>query len=290
MNQTVMRAKPTRDGHGLTRTRHGRGGPGLGAVPPPQGRRRLPAKIAKRLDEAGVSVAEVEGLSLEEVLAFPGIGPLTVRRLERYLGRPFESHAQYWIDRGLSARLADMLAGAGIRTVEQLRRQRREDLLNVKGIGRQSVERLLQLGRPSPARPLTFLDKVPKARLWVEAGITAGCARRLVAAGITSIARLAKLTRDDLLAIHGISEPTVAKLEKLLGRPLAESVAACWRARGLPTQLANTLQGARVSTLEQLAAMSREELLSLSGIGPTGLAACERLLGQPLRSDPKGRR
>ncbi len=290
MNQTVMRAKPTRgpggreadtDGHGLTRTGHGWGR-----------RRRLPADVAKRLAGAGVTVAEVERLTREQVLELPGIGELTGKRLERYLGRPFESHAPYWIERGLSARLSHKLAVAGIRSEEQLRRLRRADLLKIKGLGTKQVEHLLHFGRPAPARqrPLRFLDKVPQARLWVEAGITPGCARRLVAAGITSIAHLKRPTRDDLLAIHGISEATVEKCEKVLGRPFAESVAACWRARGLPTHLANVLQRSGISSLEQLAAMSREDLLGLNGIGPTGLAACERLLGQPLRSDPKGRR
>jgi DNA-directed RNA polymerase alpha subunit len=184
-----------------------------------------------------------------------------------------------------------MLAAAGIRSVEQLRRLRRGDLLKINGIGPKSVERLLQFGRPAPApcRPLTFLEKVPQARVWIEAGITAGCARRLVAAGITSIARLEKVTRDDLLAIRGVSEATIAKCEKVLGRPLAESAASWMRARGLPAYAANALQRAGVRTLEKLAGMTREELLNLDGIGETGLAACERLLGHPLRSDPKGR-
>ena len=300
MNQAAVRAEPGRgpgggeadtDGHGLTRTGHGRCGLGLAAAaPPPRRPRRLPAKVAERLAEAGVTAADVERLTLEEVLDLPGVGPLTVERLERYLGRPFASHAAYWIERGLSARLAQRLAAAGIRSEEQLRRLRRADLLKIKGLGRRNVVLLLHFGRPATARqrPLTFLEKVPQARLWVEAGIIAGCARRLVAAGITSIAHLEKLTRDDLLAIRGISARTVAKCEKLVGRPLAESAAACWRARGLPAYLANVLQGAGVSSLEQLAAMSREEFLSLNGSGPTGLATCERLLGQPLQPDPTG--
>ena len=281
------------DGHGLTRTGHGRGGLGLAAAAPPQQRRRrLPADAAKRLAEAGVTLAEVERLTLEEVRDLPGVGGLTVKRLERYFGRPFESHAPYWIERGLSARLAQKLAVAGIRSEEQLRRLRRADLLKIKGLGTKQVELLLHFGRPAPARqrPLTFLEKVPQARVWVEAGISPGCARRLVEARITSTAKLEKLTRDDLLAIRGISRTTVAKCEELLGRPLGESTAAWWRARGLTAQLAHVLEGAGVRSLEQLGAMSREEFLGLNGVGQKGLAACERLLGQPFRTDPKGRR
>ena len=249
-------------------------------------RRRLSQHATRTLAKAGVTLEDVERLTLEEVLALPGIGPGTVGHLERCLGKPFVSHAPYWIERGLSASVAGALAAAGIRTEEKLRCMGREDLLKVEGLGPKTVEFVLFLGKPLPERrrPLSFLERVPQARIWVEAGIIPGCARRLVAAGITTIGHLERLTRDDLLAIRGISEATIEQCEKLLGRPFRNSISGYWRAKGLQPQIANTLSRGGVGSLEQLALMSREEVLRLNGMGGTGLTACEKLLGRPSHS------
>jgi predicted flap endonuclease-1-like 5' DNA nuclease len=249
----------------------------------PRRRYRLPAKVAKILAQAGLTLAEVEPLTLEELLAIPGVGPRTVWRLERTLGRRFESHAPYWIKRGLSARLARTLAAAGIRTEQALKRMRREDLLKIKGIGPKTARTLLSLGAPPAAKPAarTFLERVPQARVWIEAGIIPCCAARLVRAGITDIAALARASREDLLGIRGIEKATLEKCERLLGRPLP-SISAYWREKGLPPQLANALLRAGVHSIETLAAMSREDLLGIHGIGDRGLQHCEELLGRPM--------
>lgn len=251
----------------------------------PWRRRRLPVKAAKTLARARITLEEIGNLTLEEVLAIPGFGQRTVWHLERALGRRFESHAPYWIERGLSVRLAQALAAAGIRTEQALKRLRYEALLKIEGIGPISARALLSFGAPPAEKPVarTFLERVPQARIWVEAGIIPSCAARLVRAGITDLEALARASREDLLGIRGIKKGTLEKCEKLLGRPLP-SVSAYWREKGLPQQLANSLRKAGIESIEILAAMSREELLNIHGIGDRGLECCEALLGRPMCS------
>ncbi len=256
-------------------------------APALRSRRRVPAQVAKTLKRAGVTIPELEGLTREAVLALPRVGPWTVRQIERFRGRSFETCAPYWIARGIPATVAVALAAAGIRTDEQLRGMQRDDLLGIEGIGLHAAEMLLSLfgspGKPSKPTPRTFLERMPQARIWVEAGIIPCCAARLVKAGVTSTTALAHASREDLLAIRGIDERTLEKCEELLGRPL-RSITAYWREKGLPLPFANALLRAGIESVKALAALSREDLLRIPGLGSRGLQLCEELLGRPLCS------
>jgi predicted flap endonuclease-1-like 5' DNA nuclease len=133
--------------------------------------------------------------------------------------------------------------------------------------------------RAKPQEP-TFLDKLPQARIWVEAGISPGCAGKLVRAGYTSLAGLARASREDILSIHGVSTRTLEQLEELLGRPL-RSFFSYWKEKGLHPKIAKSLNGAGIESLEALEKLTRKELRAM-GIGSVGIQQCEELLGRPI--------
>ena len=210
-----------------------------------------------------------------------------MKQLERVLGRAFESHAPYWIERGFSKRLARALAAAGIRTEEDLTSLRREEILQrVKGIGPKTERIVLEFGLPpcegTPTR--AHGAGVHQGSLWIDAGIAPCCAARLVRAGFTSMEHLEGASREDVLGIRGISEGTLAKCEQLLGHPLRTSIFVYWTDRGVPVRFANALHRAGIESLEALAEKSREELLGILGLGVGGLRCCEELLGHALPS------
>src|SRR5215218_6496168 len=95
----------------------------------------------------------------------------------------------------------------------------------------------------------TYLDRVPEAGKLVEAGMRPTAAVRLARAGYTSLEKLAAATRDELLAIHGVSLGTVEECERLLGHPLPSPL-AYWRGQGLNTHLAKVLCKARIESVE----------------------------------------
>jgi hypothetical protein len=133
--------------------------------------------------------------------------------------------------------------------------------------------------RATPPQP-TFLDKLPQARVWVEAGISPACAGKLVRAGYTSLAGLARASREDILSLRGVSTRTLAQLEELLGRPL-RSFYSYWKKKGLHPKIAKSLNGAGIESLEALEKVTRKELRAM-GIGFVGVQQCEELLGRPI--------
>jgi hypothetical protein len=135
--------------------------------------------------------------------------------------------------------------------------------------------------------PPALLDRLPQARIWIEAGISLACAGRLVRAGYTSLEDLGGASREDLLAVGGIGDGTMEKLEGLLGHPLP-SPSSFWREKGMPPRVATALAYAGIDSLEALGKLSREELLALR-IRRPGLEQCEALLGRPIHSRARPR-
>jgi hypothetical protein len=124
----------------------------------------------------------------------------------------------------------------------------------------------------------SYLKRDPGARPLVEAGLRPIAAVRLARAGYTSLEKLAGATRDDLLAIRGVSLGTVEACERLLGHPLPWPT-AYWTGRGLPTNLARRLCRAGIDSLEALGKLSFKDMRAL-GIGLANIRKCEVLLGR----------
>jgi hypothetical protein len=125
-------------------------------------------------------------------------------------------------------------------------------------------------------RVRTYLDRVPEAGKLVEAGLRPTAAVRLARAGYTSLEKLAAATRDELLAIHGVSLGTVEACERLIGHPLP-SPFGYWREQGLPSHLARVLCRAKIESVEALARLSYKEKRAL-GIGVVGMRECDAVL------------
>jgi hypothetical protein len=141
--------------------------------------------------------------------------------------------------------------------------------------------------RPKSTEPPALLDRLPQARIWIEAGISLACAGKLVRAGYASLEDLDGASREDLLAVGGIGAGTLEKLEQLLGHPLP-SPSSVWLEKGLPPRVATALGKAGIDSLEALGKLSREELLAL-GVRRPGLERCEALLGRPIHSKARPR-
>ena len=244
--------------------------------------------VARSLRDAGLkSPAELATWTREQVLEMPRMGGASVKALERALGCSFASATDAWTRLGLPPRVARALVAAGIQTLEELARKSREELLALKAMGEKAVHCCeVLLGRASQngaqGRWTAFLRRMPKAAIWVDAGVAPRTAAALVRAGITGLEALARLTRDEVLSIPGVGEDSVKKCEKVLGRQLA-SLPGLWRERGLPAWVANRLHAGGIGTFEALAQLSREDLSDL-GLESVGIRHCEQVLGRPVFS------
>jgi nucleotidyltransferase/DNA polymerase involved in DNA repair len=105
----------------------------------------------------------------------------------------------------------------------------------------------------------------------------------LCKAGYRNPDHVAGLTREELLRIWAVGEDTLRKIEAALGRPLS-SPALIWRKRGIGGLAARMLVEAGIETLDQLAAVTREELLRLDGMGGRLVAQIENGLGIRLKT------
>jgi DNA repair protein RadC len=255
-------------------------------------------KSAKGLAAAGYrSLTDLAGATQENLLAISGVGPAALAMLEAALGRPIPCTRKrrilppdvrpwpdlVWRKRGLPASAAITFDIEGM-TLERLRSISREELLALPGVGRETVKACeLMIGAPISSRKID-----PVEAFWREQGIFPLPARALWQAGIASLADLRPLCRDDLLAVPGVSEVTLARLEALLGYTVP-SRADYWLRRGLPLGFANVLAREKIGSLADLAALSREQFLSFRGVGRAALWRCERLLGHKLPSRPHDR-
>jgi len=244
------------------------------------------------LSEAGfLSLADLEGLTREQLRAIRGVGLSTLEVIEELLGKPLPRERksrsaparppwpeEVWRKRGLPPGAAITFTQVGM-TLERLRVISREELLGMLGVGPQAVhacERLI--GKPIPSR-----KRDPVAALWRSQGIQAKAARSLSQAGIGTPADLRKLSREELLALPGIGTTVLGRLEALVGSEIP-SRTAYWLRRKVSLVVAHTLIRQGIFTLEDFGGLTRDEFLSLPGLGPYALRQCERLLGRGLSS------
>jgi hypothetical protein len=129
----------------------------------------------------------------------------------------------------------------------------------------------------------SLAQKQTPAGFWVRAGLIPMAATGLVRAGILSLEDLARLSREDLLAIRGVGEESLARCEALLGWPLP-SIKSVWKEAGLALITAHALHRAGIDSLEKLAAQTRESFLAQEGLGEVALRTCEAILGRKLDS------
>lgn len=250
-------------------------------------------RSARALAAAGYhALADLRPVTREQLLAIPGVGPASLTVLEEALGRlipaqrkrrsaPSPTHPwpeTVWRRRGLSPWAASTFAREGM-TLERLGSLSREDLLGRVGVGPGALEACeLILGRSIPSRKVG-----PVEAFWRDQGIPLQQARALSRAGIASLADLQKVSREELLALRGIRENTLARLEGILGSAIPSRIED-WIRLGLPRGYAIKLVREGIYTLAELAALSREQFLSFRSLGRAALWRCERLLGRKLSS------
>jgi hypothetical protein len=250
-------------------------------------------RSARALAAAGYhALADLRPVTREQLLAIPGIGPAAVAVLEDSLGRPIPSQRKrrsaprpthpwpetVWRRRGLSPWAASTFAREGM-TLERLGSLAREDLLGKVGVGPGALAACeLILGRPIPSRKVG-----PVEAFWRDQGIPLQQARVLSRAGIASLEDLEKVSREEILALRGVRDITLARLEEILGNTVP-SRTEDWIRLGLPRGYANALVRERIYTLAELAALSREQFLSFRSLGRAALWRCEKLLGRKLPS------
>lgn len=129
----------------------------------------------------------------------------------------------------------------------------------------------------------TFLKKHPEARTWITLRVKPRTALALCKAGYRNPNAVSGLTREELLGIWAVGEGTLRKIETALGRSLS-SPTLVWRERGLGGLVARMLVEAGIETLEQLAAITKEELLKLDGMGGRLVNQIENSLGIRFRT------
>lgn len=185
---------------------------------------------------------------------------------------------------GLIPRAALALAGAGVRSLADLEGRTRKELLAIPGVGVASVDLLGELlGHPQRPQARPF----PEDR-WRQRGIPPAAAVTFVLVGMT-MERLRSITREELLALARVGPATVRACELLLGSPIpsrrpADPVTAFWRSRGIPANAARSLSQAGITSPEDLARCSREDLLSLPRVRRSVLRRLEAILGAEIPS------
>jgi len=144
--------------------------------------------------------------------------------------------------------------------------------------------------RPGPDRSYSlWLGKYPEAGYWLKGGLSPRAARELVKAGFHTLEDLGGTNREKLSGIPGIGSQSLAQLERLLGASIP-SWSRYWLERGVRPQVAHALARAEIDSIEKLGRMTREQLLSFSGLGEGALRSCEAALGRPLDSAARDRR
>lgn len=164
-------------------------------------------------------------------------------------------------------------------TLSALRKMTRRDLLNIQGIGPRSLqvcERLL--GRPLPAE-----QPHAEIRYWLSRGLQHRSARALVRAGISSLPDLAGKSREELQSLGGVGSQVIARLEELLGFPLPLR-SRYWMELGLSLILSRKLVHARIYSVADFSALTRESFLAIPSLSETALDLCQKVTGRTLRS------
>jgi len=255
-------------------------------------------RSARALAEAGcLSLADLEGVTREELLAIPGVGASTLEILEELLARPLAREGkgrvpprprplwpeEVWRKRGLPPTAAIAFAQVGM-TLERLGDISREELLGMPGVGSHALRICeLMIGKEIRSHRLN-----PIAAFWKGKGLSCKTAGALSQAGIASPEELRKLSREELLSLPGIGDITIHRLEALLGSKIP-SRTETWLSRGLALPIANALAREGINSLEALGRLTREQFLAIRGLGYYALGQCQKLLGRRLPSQPIGR-
>jgi len=175
--------------------------------------------------------------------------------------------AWYWLKRGLHPKAARELAQAGYRTLEDLAGRTREDLAAIPGVGTRTLGRLEELlGSLIPSRRGD----------WAKRGLPPNVSNALDRAGIDSLEKLGRLTREQFLSIDWLGEGSLEACERLLGRRLDSPVRE-WRQRGLRAPAAYRLAGAGIRTVEELAELP-DLALHRMGLLSRDIALCRSLV------------
>lgn len=164
-------------------------------------------------------------------------------------------------------------------TLAELRTMTRRKFLNLQGIGPRSLqvcERLL--GCPLPSE-----QPDAEIRYWLSRGLQHRSARALVRAGISSLPDLAGTSREALQSLGGVGSHVIARLEELLGCPLPLR-SRYWMELGLSLILSRKLVHARIYSVADFSALTRESFLAIPGMGETALDLCQKATGRTLRS------
>jgi hypothetical protein len=245
----------------------------------------LAPRAALALARAGfLSLSDLEGRSVSQLLAIPGVGRFSVEILGELLGwpRPSESRSfpeGLWRQRGIPPEAAVTFVQVGM-TMARLRSITREELLTLFRVGPATVRACeLLLGKPIPSRR----PADPVAAFWRDRGIPAKAAKSLSQAGIASPEDLAGCSREDLLSLPRVGNSALRRLEKILGTRIPSRIAD-WQRRGLSLYVTHALLRAGLRTLEDLDSLTRDQFLALPGLGLYALDQCEKLLGRKLPS------
>jgi hypothetical protein len=181
-------------------------------------KRGLHADAAITFAQMGMTIERLKTMTREELLSLRGVGIGSLRTCELIIGRKIPTRRMsdpveaFWRGQGISPKTAGVLSQAGIRSLEDLREQSREDLLALRGIGGISLERLeTLLGGRIPSR----------AAFWLSRGLDVGVANVLVREGINDLDDLGNLTCKRFLSFRGAGYRALGQCEKLLGRRLS---------------------------------------------------------------------
>ncbi|HWM93492.1 MAG TPA: helix-hairpin-helix domain-containing protein [Thermoanaerobaculia bacterium] len=174
--------------------------------------------------------------------------------------------AFYWLKRGIHPKAARELAAAGILTLDDLAGRTREDLSAIPGMGLRSLAKLEEmLGSVIPSRKGD----------WEERGLPRIVANALGRAGIDSMEKLGRLTREQFLSFSGLGEGSLKACERILGRPLDSPVRSL-RQQGLRAFAAHRLSRAGFRTVQELAKMS-DLALRRMGLPSRDIEVCRSL-------------
>jgi hypothetical protein len=152
----------------------------------------------------------------------------------------------YWVRLGFSPKTSRSLVKAGLRNVADLAGWSREQVAALPWLAKRSLARLEQVrGAPLPSR----------RSFWEQRGVPPIVRNALARAGIDSLEKLGKMTREELLSFPRLGKMALRECERVLGRPL-DSPLDAWRQRGLPPHAAYCLARGGIRTVEHLAALS----------------------------------
>ena len=163
---------------------------------------------AVALSRAGIrSLDDLAGWDRDRLEPLRGIGPTELRRCETLLGRALPPRRDYWLERGLSPRIASCLIAAGLHTLDDVARLTREEFLLRPDLGATALQKCeALLGRRLSSSP---------AKEWQQRGCKRPLARKLGEAGIRTDDDLLHRS-DEALAAAGLTRAEVAFCRRLV--------------------------------------------------------------------------